>query len=173
MTEKALKINEKLKSKGKSARRSFARRVRRHCQFGRPSAPQIEQIISQRHGIQPVLFLAVFLLVAIGFALLPLGPGSILGEKIFARQTRSQKNAIYECGLEAKETKRRSSSNREYYLYAIIFLVFDVEVLFLLPFAGCVFRAAAGCVHRDADFCVPGRGRVGLGMDERLFWIGK
>ena len=44
------------------------------------------------------------------------------------------KNAIYECGLESKGdawVQFRSA----YYLYAIIFLIFDVEAVFLLPFA--------------------------------------
>ena len=44
------------------------------------------------------------------------------------------KNAIYECGLESRGdawVQFRSA----YYLYAIIFLIFDVEAVFLLPFA--------------------------------------
>ena len=44
------------------------------------------------------------------------------------------KNAIYECGNESKGdawVQFRSA----YYLYAIIFLIFDVEAIFLLPFA--------------------------------------
>jgi NADH:ubiquinone oxidoreductase subunit 3 (subunit A) len=44
------------------------------------------------------------------------------------------KNAIYECGLESRGdawVQFRSA----YYLYAIMFLIFDVEAVFLLPFA--------------------------------------
>lgn len=44
------------------------------------------------------------------------------------------KNATYECGLESKGDAW-VRFNSEYYLYAIIFLVFDVEAIFLLPFA--------------------------------------
>ena len=44
------------------------------------------------------------------------------------------KNAVYECGLESKGDAWVPFKS-EYYLYAIIFLVFDVEVVFLLPFA--------------------------------------
>ena len=50
------------------------------------------------------------------------------------RKPGPQKNAIYECGLESKgDAWVRFRS--EYYLYAIIFLIFDVETIFLLPFA--------------------------------------
>ena len=44
------------------------------------------------------------------------------------------KNAVYECGLESKGDAWMQFKS-EYYLYAIIFLVFDVEAIFLLPFA--------------------------------------
>lgn len=44
------------------------------------------------------------------------------------------KNATYECGLEAKG-EAWIQIKPQYYLYAIIFLVFDVESVFLLPFA--------------------------------------
>ena len=44
------------------------------------------------------------------------------------------KNAIYECGLESKGDAWMQFRSA-YYLYAIIFLIFDVEAVFLLPFA--------------------------------------
>ena len=44
------------------------------------------------------------------------------------------KNATYECGLESKGDAWIHFRS-EYYLYGIIFLVFDVETIFLLPFA--------------------------------------
>jgi NADH:ubiquinone oxidoreductase subunit 3 (subunit A) len=44
------------------------------------------------------------------------------------------KNATYECGLESKGDAW-IPLKPQYYLYAIIFLVFDVEAVFLLPFA--------------------------------------
>ena len=44
------------------------------------------------------------------------------------------KNSTYECGLEAKGDAW-IPLKPQYYLYAIIFLVFDVEAVFLLPFA--------------------------------------
>jgi NADH-quinone oxidoreductase subunit A len=44
------------------------------------------------------------------------------------------KNAIYEGGLESKGDAWVQFKS-EYYLYGIIFLIFDVETIFLLPFA--------------------------------------
>jgi len=44
------------------------------------------------------------------------------------------KNAIYECGLESAGDAW-IQFKPGYYLYGIIFLVFDVEAIFLLPFA--------------------------------------
>ncbi len=44
------------------------------------------------------------------------------------------KNATYECGLEAKGDAW-VKFDVSYYLYAIVFLIFDVEAVFLLPFA--------------------------------------
>jgi len=44
------------------------------------------------------------------------------------------KNAIYECGLESVGDAW-IQFKPGYYLYGIIFLVFDVEAIFLLPFA--------------------------------------
>lgn len=44
------------------------------------------------------------------------------------------KNSTYECGLESKGDAW-IHFQPEYYLYAIVFLIFDVEAIFLLPFA--------------------------------------
>jgi NADH-quinone oxidoreductase subunit A len=82
----------------------------------------------------PYQFLAVFLVVAVLFALLPLGLARLWAKKFSPAKPGAQKNAVYECGLESRgSTAIRFKS--EYYIYAIIFLIFDVEVLFLVPFA--------------------------------------
>ena len=79
-------------------------------------------------------FLAVFLVVAVLFALVPLGLARLWAKKFSPQKPGPEKNAVYECGLEARgSTSIRFKS--EYYIYAIIFLIFDVEVLFLVPFA--------------------------------------
>ena len=82
----------------------------------------------------PYLFLAVFMVVAVLFALLPLALARLWASRFSPAKPGRQKNATYECGLESKgETTVQFKS--EYYLYGLIFLIFDVETIFLLPFA--------------------------------------
>lgn len=80
------------------------------------------------------LVLVVFMIAAALFALGPLALAWLWARCFSPAKPGPQKNAAYECGLESKgDAWTRFKS--EYYLYAIIFLVFDVEVIFLLPFA--------------------------------------
>ena len=44
------------------------------------------------------------------------------------------KNATYECGIESLG-EAQVQFHSQYYAYAIIFLIFDVEAIFLVPFA--------------------------------------
>jgi len=44
------------------------------------------------------------------------------------------KNSIYECGIETYGPTR-IQFKAQYYIYAILFLIFDVEIVFLFPFA--------------------------------------
>jgi NADH-quinone oxidoreductase subunit A len=72
--------------------------------------------------------------VALGFGLAPLGL-AWLWQRVFSpAKPNAIKNAIYECGLESRGDAW-VQFRWAYYLYAIIFLIFDVEAVFLLPFA--------------------------------------
>jgi len=82
----------------------------------------------------PYWFLAFFALAAFGFAVVPLCLARAWALKFSPAKPGPDKNATYECGLEAKGDAW-IQFKAEYYLYGIIFLVFDVEVIFLLPFA--------------------------------------
>ena len=82
----------------------------------------------------PYLFLAVFLAVAIVFPLVPLALARLWALKFSPAKPGEEKNATYECGLESKGDAL-IQFKAQYYLYAIIFLIFDVETIFLLPFA--------------------------------------
>ncbi len=75
----------------------------------------------------PVL---LFIVVAtlIGFALLT--AGSLLGP----RRPYAEKLSPYECGFEAFEDARMKFDVR-YYLVAILFILFDLEIAFLFPWA--------------------------------------
>ena len=82
----------------------------------------------------PYLFISVLSVVAVLFALTPLGLAWLWAKKFSLRKPGPGKNAIYECGLESKGDAW-VQFKAEYYLYAIIFLIFDAETIFLLPFA--------------------------------------
>ena len=91
----------------------------------------------------PYPFLAVFFVVALGFALGPLLLARLWAWKFSPARPGEQKNAIYECGLEAKG-QAPVQFKSHYYLYAILFLIFDVETLFLLPFAVAFLQLPLG-----------------------------
>lgn len=82
----------------------------------------------------PYFSLAVLFVAALLFGLVPLGLAWAWARLFSPRKPNAVKNSIYECGLVSKGdawVQFRSA----YYLYAIIFLIFDVEAVFLLPFA--------------------------------------
>jgi NADH-quinone oxidoreductase subunit A len=82
----------------------------------------------------PYLLITVFLLAAAVFSVTPLLLAYIWAKLFSPRKPGPDKNAIYECGLESKGDAWVQFRS-EYYLYGIIFLIFDVETIFLLPFA--------------------------------------
>jgi NADH-quinone oxidoreductase subunit A len=79
----------------------------------------------------PVL---IFLTVATGLALLLLVLGSALGRFFSRNHGDRDKLSPYECGFEAFEDTRARFDVR-YYLVAILFIVFDLEIAFLFPWA--------------------------------------
>ena len=82
----------------------------------------------------PYLLLVIFMVAAALFGLVPLGLAWLWARLYSPPKPGPEKNATYECGLESKGDAWVQFKS-EYYLYAIIFLVFDVETIFLLPFA--------------------------------------
>ena len=82
----------------------------------------------------PYQFLVVFIIVSAVFGLVPLTLAKLWARNFSPQKSGDIKNATYECGLEAKGDAWFQFKSH-YYLYAIIFLVFDVETIFLLPFA--------------------------------------
>lgn len=72
----------------------------------------------------------MFILVGLGVGLGPLILGSILSPN----KPDSEKNSPYECGFEAFEDARMKFDVR-YYLVAILFILFDLEIAFLFPWA--------------------------------------
>ena len=82
----------------------------------------------------PYLFLAVFLAAATVFALTPLALAALWAKKFSPKKSGPSKNAVYECGL-VSQGAPEAQYHPQYYLYGIIFLIFDVEAVFLVPFA--------------------------------------
>jgi NADH-quinone oxidoreductase subunit A len=75
----------------------------------------------------PVL---VFILIAVVFAVAPVVSGLIVAP----HRPDDEKLSRYECGFEAFEGARARFDVR-YYLISILFILFDLEVAFLVPWA--------------------------------------
>ncbi|THF66908.1 NADH-quinone oxidoreductase subunit A [Pseudothauera nasutitermitis] len=78
-------------------------------------------------GYFPVL---VFIFVGLAFGVVPILLGRILGP----HRPDAAKLSPYECGFEAFEDARMKFDVR-YYLIAILFILFDLEIAFLFPWA--------------------------------------
>ncbi|MEW5892721.1 MAG: NADH-quinone oxidoreductase subunit A [Pseudomonadota bacterium] len=75
----------------------------------------------------PVL---LFILVGLAVGVLPMVMGWVLAPS----RPDSEKLSPYECGFEAFEDARMKFDVR-YYLVAILFILFDLEIAFLFPWA--------------------------------------
>ena len=76
------------------------------------------------------LLLRVMILLAAGFACAPLILSAILAPK----KPGEIKESTFECGLESKGDPW-VQFKVQYYLYALAFVIFDIEVIFLYPWA--------------------------------------
>jgi len=72
----------------------------------------------------------LFVLVAIGFAVFTL----ILAGLVNSSRYNKVKLEPYECGIEP-ETDARGRYSVRYYLIAMLFVIFDVETVFMFPWA--------------------------------------
>ena len=77
-----------------------------------------------------LLFIAVGLAMGIGLPLV----GATLSRVLRAHRPDPEKLSPYECGFEAFEDARMRLDVR-YYLVAILFIIFDLEIAFLFPWA--------------------------------------
>ena len=76
----------------------------------------------------------IFLVIATGLATLLMVLGTGLGQLAVRDKDGTAKKSPYECGFEAFEDSRMKFDVR-YYLVAILFIVFDLEIAFLFPWA--------------------------------------
>ena len=89
----------------------------------RPSSNNSQ--LSEKMGSSSLI---VLLLAGIAFA-----AGGIAIAKIFVRGSKNpQKGEAYECGIPSTSSPW-NQFNVGYYLFALVFLIFDVELVFLYP----------------------------------------
>jgi NADH-quinone oxidoreductase subunit A len=79
----------------------------------------------------PVL---IFLAISVVLGAVLLVTGGVLGKLLGHISPDSAKSSPYECGFEAFEDSR-SKFDVRYYLVAILFILFDLEMAFFMPWA--------------------------------------
>jgi NADH-quinone oxidoreductase subunit A len=88
--------------------------------------------------------------------------GMVVIAAVMGPKRKSQnKGTVYECGLEPRKDSR-TKINVKFYLTAVIFLLFDIELIFLLPWAGSYNLHAT--LFQGIDFSLFRLGEVGLFM---------
>jgi NADH-quinone oxidoreductase subunit A len=80
--------------------------------------------------LENYLTILIFAVVAGGFGIVLMVLGYLLGPK----RPDAEKLSPYECGFEAFEDTRMKFDVR-YYLVAFLFIIFDLEIAFLFPWA--------------------------------------
>ncbi len=76
----------------------------------------------------------LFIIVGAGAGIAPIVLGSGVSRLLGVHRPDSEKLSPYECGFEAFEDARMKFDVR-YYLVAILFILFDLEIAFLFPWA--------------------------------------
>jgi NADH:ubiquinone oxidoreductase subunit 3 (subunit A) len=78
-------------------------------------------------------YAAVLVATVIGFILVAT---ALIASRVLAPfSTSRQKDISYECGMLPYGKPVRTQVNIRYYIFAILFLIFDVEAVFLFPWA--------------------------------------
>lgn len=78
--------------------------------------------------------IAIFFMVAVGFALGTIFLSALVGRK----RITPQKMIPYECGMDPVGAARQPFAVK-FYIIAILFIIFDIEAVFLYPWA-VIFR---------------------------------
>jgi len=85
-------------------------------------------------------YLAVFLATIVGAGLV--GTALIAAHLLAPYSKQGDKNTSYECGM-LPIGRTRSQFSLRYYIFAILFIIFDVEAVFLFPWAVRLHEANA------------------------------
>jgi len=75
----------------------------------------------------------LLLLITFGAFSLTVAISRYVGRKMARLDTEKLKLTIYECGPEV--TKQPNSISAQFYLFALLFILFDVEIIFMFPWA--------------------------------------
>ncbi|WP_456383578.1 NAD(P)H-quinone oxidoreductase subunit 3 [Hydrogenimonas sp.] len=75
----------------------------------------------------------LLLLITFGAFSLTVAVSRYIGRKLARLDTEKLKLTIYECGPEV--TKQPNSISAQFYLFALLFILFDVEIIFMFPWA--------------------------------------
>ena len=110
----------------------------------------------------------LFILVAIFTAIAMIVLSAILGP----RKTTAVKQMPYESGMDPIGDARQRFDVR-YYLVAIVFLLFDVELLFLYPWAVAQYSADVPAAVAGADPAAPALPTFGIPSDFRGLVFGE
>lgn len=114
------------------------------------------------------LFLGMFTLGALAVPLLPI----VLSRLLAPKKPGPSKLKPYECGVEA-EGEAWMQFRIQYYVFAILFVIFDVEALFLFPWA-IIFQEAGmpGLVAMGVFLGILGLGLIYAWIEGALEWDG-
>lgn len=94
-------------------------------------------------------FIGLFLLLSPIFPAAPLILNWVLGPK----KPNALKNQTYECGIETVGDSW-VQFKVQYYIYALVFVIFDVEALFLFPIAAAYDRLGFFAIGATALFII-------------------
>lgn len=75
----------------------------------------------------------MLLLVTFGAFSLTVFASRFVSRKLARLDTEKLKLTIYECGPEV--TKQPNAISAQFYLFALLFILFDVEIIFMFPWA--------------------------------------
>jgi NADH-quinone oxidoreductase subunit A len=94
------------------------------------------QELSERPIVMLENYFPILLFIIVGavVGIAPIALGNVVSRLVGVHRPDSEKLSPYECGFEAFEDARMKFDVR-YYLIAILFILFDLEIAFLFPWA--------------------------------------
>ncbi|WP_198305903.1 NAD(P)H-quinone oxidoreductase subunit 3 [Arcobacter vandammei] len=80
-------------------------------------------------------YFGAFMMFILSFTIfgISLAASRFISRKIARLNTEKLKTTIYECGVEV--TKQPNKISTQFYLVALLFILFDVEIIFMFPWA--------------------------------------